>query len=98
MLLTGDAEAESVPMHPGPIDVLKVSHHGSEDAGLPALLDETHPRLAVISVGEGNRYGHPVPDVLNELSTDRVETLRTDQDGTVSIVLAGNSWRVETGE
>lgn len=98
MLLTGDAEAESVPMHPGPIDVLKVSHHGSEDAGLPALLDETHPRLAVISVGEGNRYGHPVPDVLKELAADRVETLRTDQDGTVSIVLDHNSWRVESGE
>jgi len=98
MLLTGDAEAESVPMHPGPIDVLKVSHHGSEDAGLPELLDESHPRLAVISVGEGNRYGHPVPDVLNELSADRVETRRTDQDGTISIVLDGNSWRVETGE
>jgi competence protein ComEC len=98
MLLTGDAEAESVPMHPGPIDVLKVSHHGSEDAGLPALLDESHPRLAVISVGEDNRYGHPVPDVLNELAADRVKTLRTDRDGTISIVLSGNSWRVETGD
>lgn len=99
MLLTGDAEAESVPMHPGPIDVLKASHHGSEDAGLPGLLDESHPRLAVISVGEGNRYGHPVPDVLNELAADRVETLRTDRDGTVSIVLgAGAGFRVETGQ
>lgn len=98
MLLTGDAEAESVPMHPGPIDVLKVSHHGSEDGGLPGLLDESSPRLAVISVGADNRYGHPVPEVLNDLAGDVVETLRTDQAGTVSIVLGGGSgYRVETG-
>lgn len=99
MLLTGDAEAEAVPMHPGPIDVLKVSHHGSEDTGLPGLLDETRPRLAVIQVGEDNSYGHPVPDVLAALTADRVETLRTDQVGTVSIVLGnGNGFEVETGE
>lgn len=98
MLLTGDAEAGSVPMHPGPIDVLKVSHHGSEDPGLPGLLAETSPRVAVISVGEDNSYGHPVAGVIDELSTDGVETLRTDEDGTVSIVLGGGSgYRVESG-
>ena len=41
MLLTADAEAEAVPLDPGPIDVLKVAHHGSDDAGLGALLDRT---------------------------------------------------------
>ncbi len=41
MLLTGDAEAEAVPLEPGPVDVLKVAHHGSEDEGLARLL-ETH--------------------------------------------------------
>ena len=51
MLLTADAEAEAVPLDPGPVDVLKVAHHGSDDAGLGALLDRTVPRLAVISVG-----------------------------------------------
>ena len=59
MLLTADAEAEAVPLDPGPVDVLKVAHHGSDDAGLGALLDRTAPRLAVISVGAGNPYGHP---------------------------------------
>jgi len=98
MLLTGDAEAEAVPMDPGPIDVLKVSHHGSEDSGLPALLDESSPRLAVISVGEGNRYGHPVPEVLHALADAGVETLRTDREGTVSIAVSRDRWRVETGE
>lgn len=98
MLLTGDAEAEAVPMHPGPVDVLKVSHHGSEDTGLPALLDEISPTVAVISVGDENRYGHPVPEVLRELEADRVRTFRTDRDGTVSIVLDADGWRVEVGE
>ena len=97
MLFTGDAEAESVPMDPGPLDVLKVSHHGSEDAGLPTLLDRTMPSLAVISAGEGNPYGHPVPEILESLAADRVKTLRTDRDGTVSIVLSRGGWSVEAG-
>jgi len=100
MLMTADAEAESVPLHPGPIDVLRVPHHGSEDAGLPSLLGETGPRLAVISVGEDNTYGHPVPSVLAALKEASVPVLRTDQVGTVSIILGegGGGWKVETGE
>jgi competence protein ComEC len=85
MLLTGDAEAEAVPMDPGPLDVLKVSHHGSADAGLAGLLDRTAPRLAVISVGEDNPFGHPVPATLATLAGHEVETLRTDRVGTVTI-------------
>jgi competence protein ComEC len=85
MLLTADAEAEAVPLDPGPVDVLKVAHHGSEDAGLDALLDRTRPRLAVISVGEGNPYGHPTAATLRSLATHGVRTLRTDREGTVAI-------------
>ena len=82
MLLTADAEAESTPLDPGPVDVLKVAHHGSEDAGLAALLDRTRPRLAVISVGEDNTFGHPTPATLAMLAAHHVRTLRTDLDGT----------------
>jgi competence protein ComEC len=85
MLLTADAEAESTPIDPGPIDVLKVSHHGSEDAGLDALLDRTAPRLAVISVGEDNPYGHPTVATLATLAAHGVRTMRTDRDGSVVI-------------
>ena len=67
MLLTADAEAEAVPIEPGPVDVLKVAHHGSDDAGLGALLDRTDPKLAVISVGAGNPYGHPTPALWRRL-------------------------------
>ena len=95
MLLAADAEAEAVPMSPGPIDVLKVAHHGSEDAGLDALLDRTKPGLAVISVGEGNPYGHPTAATLASLAEHGVETLRTDRDGDVVIDVRAGSFSVD---
>jgi competence protein ComEC len=98
MLLTADAEAEAVPLDPGPVDVLKVAHHGSDDAGLSALLDRTLPRLAVISVGTGNPYGHPTPETLATLAAHGVHTLRTDLEGTISIEVRGHSIEVETGD
>ena len=85
MLLSADAEAEAVPLDPGPLDVLKVAHHGSDDAGLAALLERTRPKLAVISVGEDNSYGHPTPATLATLAAHGVRTLRTDRDGSVVI-------------
>jgi competence protein ComEC len=83
MLLSADAEAEAVPLDPGQVDVLKVAHHGSEDAGLAALLERTQPRLAVISVGAENSYGHPAPATLATLAAHGVRTLRTDRAGDV---------------
>ena len=84
MLLTADAEAESVPFDPGPVDVLKVAHHGSDDAGLDDLLDRTRPRLAVISVGEDNPFGHPTPSTLATLASHGIPVLRTDLEGTIT--------------
>ncbi|MEX0971757.1 MAG: ComEC/Rec2 family competence protein [Solirubrobacterales bacterium] len=85
MLLTADAEAESTPLDPGPVDVLKVAHHGSEDAGLAALLDRTRPQLAVISAGAGNPHGHPSPVTLATLAAHGIRTLRTDLESTIVI-------------
>jgi competence protein ComEC len=96
MLLTGDAEAEVVPMDPGPVDVLKVAHHGSEDAGLDELLDRSVPRLAVISVG-GNPYGHPSDRTLAELRAHGVPTMRTDREGEIEIEADGSRWTVAPG-
>jgi competence protein ComEC len=95
MLLTADAEAESVPLDPGPIDVLKVAHHGSDDAGLGSLLDRIRPKLAVISVGEGNPYGHPTPGTLATLAQHRVPILRTDRDGNVVIDVKGDRFELD---
>lgn len=97
MLLTADAEAEAVPVDPGPIDVLKVAHHGSDDAGLGALLERTVPKLAVISVGEDNPYGHPTPGTLATLAAHGVRTLRTDRAGTVVLSVSRRSVEVAGG-
>jgi competence protein ComEC len=94
MLLTADAEAETTPIEPGPIDVLKVAHHGSDDAGLDDLLDRTRPRLAVISVGAGNPFGHPTAATLATLASHGIPTLRTDRDGTVVLEVVGDAVRV----
>ncbi len=95
ILLTADAEAGEVPIDPGPIDVLKVAHHGSEDPGLDALLDRTRPKLALISVGAGNSYGHPTAATLASLSAQRVPTLCTDRDGTIVLDVRRSSFEVE---
>ncbi len=95
ILLTADAEAETTPIDPGPVDVLKVAHHGSDDAGLGALLERTKPRLAVISVGADNSYGHPTAGTLATLAAHGVPVLRTHLDGT--IVLDVRNGKVAVG-
>ena len=96
LLLTGDAEAELAPVHPGRVDVLKVAHHGSEDAGLERLLVEAEPKLAVISVGAGNPYGHPAPLTLAALETAGVPVARTDVDGEIAIAVDRHGWSVDS--
>ncbi|HEX5894379.1 MAG TPA: hypothetical protein VFY33_06095, partial [Solirubrobacterales bacterium] len=97
MLLMGDAEAESVPIDPGPVDVLKVSHHGSADEGLDRLLEHATPRVAVISLGEDNSFGHPAPETLRDLRTGQVATLRTDQRGEIAIEADASGWTTQAG-
>ncbi len=86
-LLTGDAEEEATHIDPGPIDVLKVAHHGSDDAGLGTLLDRSVPRVALIGVGAGNGYGHPTESTLATLADHGVCALRTDLDGASTVEL-----------
>ena len=93
-LLTGDAEQGFAPVDPGPVDVLKVAHHGSDDPGLDQLLDRASPVLAVISVGAGNAYGHPTAATLEELSEHGVLVKRTDRDGEVEVEVRRRRWSV----
>lgn len=90
-LLMGDApsvvEEQLVDRH-GPelrADILKIGHHGSYTSTSGRLLDAVQPELAVISVGRGNRYGHPAPDVVQRLQERGIVIARTDREGTVSI-------------
>jgi competence protein ComEC len=83
-----------MPIEVGPVDVLKVAHHGSEDAGLGGLLERLVPKLAVISVGADNSYGHPTVRTLAELHAHGVPTMRTDEDGEIDIEADGSGWLV----
>ncbi len=68
-------------------DILKVAHHGSKTSTLPAWLNAVSPRLALVSAGVANRYGHPSPRVLERLSVRGAPVLRTDRHGRVRIAL-----------
>jgi competence protein ComEC len=67
------------------VDVLKVPHHGSRYQDMP-FLQSLHARLAVISVGAHNDYGHPAPETVSGLAATGERVLRTDQDGSVAVV------------
>lgn len=97
-LLTADAESNVTGTLPlAPVEILKVAHHGSADDGLPALLAELDPKIAVISVGAGNDYGHPAPATLAALAASQPGGVyRTDRDGTVVIETDGRTITVET--
>jgi competence protein ComEC len=66
------------------VDVVKVSHHGSAYQYSP-LIDLLHPRIALISVGVGNSYGHPAPSTIADLENRGIKVLRTDLDGAIVI-------------
>ena len=93
--LTADAETPvTAAILREPAEVLKVAHHGSADAGLPALLARLRPRIAVIEVGARNTYGHPTPSTLAALRVVG-HTYRTDRDGTVRIAPGKGGLTVE---
>ncbi|MGH3104259.1 MAG: ComEC/Rec2 family competence protein, partial [Gaiellaceae bacterium] len=95
-LLTADAESDvTVPLRPPPVEILKIAHHGSADALLPELLRLVRPRVAVISVGKRNDYGHPTPSTLATLeSAPGLAVYRTDVDGRITIDSDGDRFQV----
>jgi len=76
--------------------VLKVGHHGSRTSTGAAFLAAVSPEIAVIQVGQGNRYGHPNTVVLNRLKAAGVEIYRTDIHGTVVAVIFGGALSIAT--
>ena len=94
-LLTADAESDVLAgLDLGPVDVLKVSHHGSADPGLPALLERLRPRLAAIEVGRHNVYGHPAAATVRALLAAGAAVVRTDRDGSVRVEPAAGALRI----
>ncbi len=81
----------------GRVDVLKVSHHGSDDPDLAQVLSSIKPSLAVISVGTGNSFGHPTAATLATLGRFGVDVRRTDRDGPVTVQSGVEGLRITSG-
>ncbi|MDO4502542.1 MAG: DNA internalization-related competence protein ComEC/Rec2 [Coriobacteriia bacterium] len=100
-LLTGDAESEQLEAmlaegRVGAIDLLKVGHHGSKASLTEQQALALKPSVALVSVGEGNRYGHPAPVILDALEASGTTVLRTDQQGDLACTLLKEGVRVRT--
>lgn len=105
MLLTGDVEQQIDPRllaaglaeSDAPLDVLKVAHHGSGTATTDAFVAQMAPRVAVISAGWGNPYGHPSPATVARLEQSGAQLFRTDLDGSVAISTDGHDLAARAG-
>jgi len=95
VMLEGDAESptENAMLAESGLQstLLKVGHHGSITSTRPAFLARVAPQWAVISCGLRNRYGHPRPEVLQELESAHIHTFSTDLNGAVTFYLDGKT-------
>jgi competence protein ComEC len=95
-LLTGDIEQPAeegliADYQPLESEFLKVPHHGSKTSSSTPFLAAVDPRVAVISVGVANPFGHPAPSVVKRYAQDGVRVLRTDRDGAVTAIAEGKN-------
>jgi len=99
VVLTGDAEAaaQAGMIEDGalsPIEVLKVPHHGSSNGLTAEALEMWDPDVALVSVGEGNRFNHPSASTISMLKEHAVVIMRTDHSGDLTVRPAGPGYRV----
>ncbi|MGN1343291.1 MAG: ComEC/Rec2 family competence protein [Traorella sp.] len=85
----GDAskkvELELIDKYDFDCDVIKIGHHGSETSTDRLFIQSISPKMAIISVGKNNRYGHPHDSVLKTLNDFSISTYQTSKDGSISI-------------
>ncbi len=81
--LTEHAETE--------LTILKVAHHGSKNSTSEEFLKAANPKLAIISCGEGNRYGHPHEETLERLEKADVPWFCTKDYGAITVMVDGKS-------
>ena len=96
MLCTGDIEGEGEGqlmkrMQGEAYDVLKVAHHGSKHSTSEAFLKRCSPKIALISAGEANSYGHPHKELLKRLEEAKCRIYDTRKNGAIMLQTDGNS-------
>jgi competence protein ComEC len=101
MLFTGDIEEETEQrLIEAGVDlraqVLKVAHHGSQNATTEEFLNRVQPQFALISCGEDNDYGHPSQETLDRLYRFGAQLHRTDLEGDITIITDGSGFQVTT--
>ena len=97
MLFTGDIEQAAeryLVSKLGPVTILKAAHHGARTSNTWPLLEKTKPRLAIISAGRNNLFGHPSKDTLKRFSEAGVPVLATSEWGSLRIETDGIQWQV----
>jgi len=100
-LLPGDIEAlveHELVLRDDPLEAnfLKVPHHGSRTSASDEFVSAVGAKVAVISVGEANPFGHPHRELLERLQRPGLRVLRTDRDGAVTVTSDGQSLHVRT--
>lgn len=96
ILFTGDIEEETEKVlvqkykntNTLKSDILKVAHHGSKSSSIQEFLDLVKPKIALIGVGEDNKYGHPDNNTIRKLENINCKIYRTDKMG--EIILGNN--------
>jgi len=96
MMLTGDLPSACEPALLPQCDLLKVAHHGSKYASSDIFLSTVRPKLALISVGANNAYGHPGKRVLSTLGEIGARILRTDESGCITVFLCDGEMKAKT--
>jgi len=96
-LLTGDSQTlelkQALEFINSNVALLQVPHHGSKTGLNQDILNILSPKIAVISVGKNNKYGHPTSFTLDLLKSKNIKTFRTDQNGDIEIISDGiNNW------
>lgn len=80
-------------------DVIRVSHHGSEDSTTQAWLDAVDAKVAIISCdAENNSYGHPHQELLNLLAKNELTVFRTDMDGSMTLTCDGKNFSITAAD
>ncbi len=95
MLFTGDIEEiaekqilkESLKTNDLNVDILKVGHHGSNTSSTQRFIEKVNPKIALIGVGENNKFGHPNQEVINRLETIGAKIYRTDLMGEIVVIV-----------